>query len=315
MKKIILFFRIWWKSKSIRYPLMKAFNLEYPSLESYFTGFESKIKEANTESSPVKNSWDTRKNKIIEELKKSPATFLRQETIGHALHPNQQELANLYLEELKKNSFSVNYILPKLHDIPFGDPFLCTTFPLASPLSIQHAYYLFIIQKYLQLFIPVSKIKKIIDIGGGYGNFCRLIYNYGYTGNYVIADMPEIHAVQAHYLSEALSPETLENRVAFTTLFDLPEHLAIDDINDMSILIATFSLNEMPLETRILVEKTLLKFDYIFIAYNKVFDGVDNELYFEKLVNELQENFKIQRYKDQYRPAWFIFARKIQKQK
>jgi hypothetical protein len=257
--------------------------------------------------SKVKNEWDDfYAPKIMKEFCHAQMSFLRQPTISAALHPNQQELARIYLDELSESEFCRTRILPRLHDMPIGDPYLCTFFPLASPLSIQHAYYFFLMKKYLGVFIPESEISHILEIGGGYGNFCRLTFDFGYSGRYVIADLPLMQSIQQHYLKHVL-PERIVNQQLIYSSIGSSDTLSE---NKASLLIATFSLNETPLETRKLLEPHFSEFNYIFVAYNKSFDGLENCAYFKRLGNSLSSDFDVQIIKDTHRRAWFLMGKR-----
>lgn len=253
------------------------------------------------------NAWDSYLASIVEEIRQAPKGFLRQPVISRTVHPNQQDLARLYLEEMTKDVFSRTKILPKLHDIPFGDPFLCSFFPFTSPMTLQHAYYMSMMKKHLNLFLPENRVQHVLEVGGGYGNLCRLTYEFGYDGNYVIADLPKMNGMQRLYLSHALPEKILMNHISFCSLQDakiLPDKAK-------AALIATFSLSEMPLETRRTFEPYYKHFDYLFIAYNRAFDGVDNCDYFNGLSEDLKGNFNILQIKDRHRSVWFLLCERL----
>jgi len=246
---------------------------------------------------------------IADELSRHPMDFLRQPVISRTVHPNQQELALAYLRELRQDAFAGDKVLPRLHDLPIGDPFLCESFPFASPLSIQHGYYLFLMKKYFNLFIPESDLDHILELGGGYGNFCRLTCYFGYLKRYVIADLPEMHSLQQHFLGHALPQRVQGGLLDFCSLSD-------SDIwpnEGLSLFMATFSLSEMPLAMRVEIEKHYEDFNYLFFAYNKSFDGVDNPKYFKQLENKLRNNFHVDHFKDEHRRAWFMLAQRKSK--
>ncbi len=252
------------------------------------------------------NEWDAYMSDIMGELRSSPSSFLRQPTISKTVHPNELELALSYLVELSNDKFSREMILPRLHDVPMGDPHLCPFFPFASPVTVQHGFYLAKMQEYFDVFMPDSDIKNIVDIGGGYGNFCRIIFDYGFNGTYNIVDLPGMHVLQKHYLSLIYPKEIEDGKINFG--------LVSDDVmfasNEKSLLIATFSMSEMPVSTRELIKEKIRNFDYIFLAYNQSFDGVDNESYFKELSNYLCDSHDINMVKDTHRRAWFLFLEK-----
>ena len=242
---------------------------------------------------------------ILHELRQAPAAFLRMPTISRALHPNQQGLASDYLLDLRRDSFSRLNILPRLHDIPMGNPYLCHGFPLASPVSVQHAYYFMLMNKYLHIIMHENDITRIVDFGGGYGNFCRLAYTFGYSGHYTIIDFPEIHALQRHYLSYGIGRHLIDKLQFITT-----EELHKISNNNNSLFIATFSLSETQLEIRRRIYPILSGCDYFFIAYNNKFDGIDNLEYFSNLASSLKQHFAITQFADAHRQARFFMGRR-----
>ena len=157
------------------------------------------------------------------------------------------------------------------------------------------------------MFIPKEQITHIIEIGAGYGNLCRLIHNFGYVGKYTIVDFPEMLVLQRDYLTRA---SVYNDNINFSPL-------SIEDIipntKDVSILIGTFSISEMPLQTRNLLKDYYRNFDYLFIAHNSVMDGIDNFEYFSELGSFLQDDFEFTHVKDKHKLAWFWLGKKKEK--
>jgi len=69
-------------------------------------------------------------------------------------------------------------------------------------------------------------------------------------------------------------------------------------------------MNEAQIAVRDKVKSILHKFDNIFIAYNKQFDGIDNVEYFDSTASSLQHEFAFTQIKDQHRRAWFLMGSK-----
>ncbi len=276
-----------------------------PTCAPYLLGIGTADAPAVERGSIAGNGWDEFRRAIAVEFRRHPMNFLRQSIISRTVHPNQQDLALAYLDELSSDSFARKHILPRLSDVPIGDPYLCEDFPLASPMSVQHAYYLFLMKKHFDLFIPDGELSHILELGGGYGNFCRLVCNFGHGGRYVIADFPEMHSIQNHFLRHALSSRMAGNPVEFRSLDDpkvLPDR-------GPSLFVATFSLSEMPLAERSEIEEYYRHFDYVFFAYNKSFSNVDNLAYFDGLRGNLDESFDTQLFQDKHRSCWFLLGR------
>lgn len=253
----------------------------------------------------MKTKWENMLESITQEYKNSPTEFLRQPTISRTIHPNSNKLATHYFAEMQKNSFCTQYILPGLGDSKIGNPYQFKPIPGCSPMTIAKAYQLSLLKKHLGFFLPKEQVSYIVEVGGGYGHLCRMIRNFGYTGRYTIIDFPEMLEIQKNFL--------IQNFINNVDFCELNMEKVEPKENEISILIATFSVNEMPLETRYYIEPYYNQYNYLFFAHNSTFDGVDNKNYFSKLEEKLSPVFKIQYFRDMHRnpKAWFmICARK-----
>ena len=139
--------------------------------------------------------------------------------------------------------------------------------------TLRSVLYLREMEKYFDL----NKIKWITDFGPGYGGFIRVWHKLFTNTRYQLVDLPRLHQVSQHYLNQYdISAEwnTLENH---------------QSPKDLSLFVATHSLNECTIETRNEVEKILPEYDHIYIVYNDSFDGINNLEYFEELGKKLNE--------------------------
>jgi putative sugar O-methyltransferase len=135
---------------------------------------------------------------------------------------------------------------------------------------VHHAYS-------LSYFLDLSSLKNIncvIEIGGGYGSMCRLFRNMQYKNKYIIFDLPEFSALQEFYL------ECIDRNYLNNTIFTGDENQLKSKCTAGNLLIATWSLSEMPLPLRERILKDL-KFDYCLIAFQANFDGINNLEYFD----------------------------------
>lgn len=245
------------------------------------------------------NSWNKILQQIVKEYNRSPNDFLRKKTISRTIHPNIQKLASQYYNDMKKNHCFQKQIFPHMLDSSFGNPFKFKLMSQCSPTTICHTYYLYIINNYLNIFIP-NEITHLIEVGGGYGNLARLCRSYGYCGKYSIIDFPEMNVIQKTYLKH----NSITN-VHFYTLNDS----WIPNEEDISMLISAYSINEMPLITRKVIEPLYQHFNYLFFAYNSSFGGVDNFDYFDMLSkNILQQNFNIKKIKNKHKNHYFLMG-------
>jgi len=275
-----------------------------PSVEGFLLRSKVKLNLKRDKKLKSGTKWDGLLDEIIEEINNSPMTFLRSPAIRQTIHPNQQDLARSYFEDLLKKPFFTDHIFPRVQEPSMGDPYLCDFFPFASPLSIQYLYYLTLMHEKFGFFLPESQVNHIVEIGGGYGNLCRLMKSFGFNGRYVIVDMPDMHKIQEHYLNYVLSGKLNETAIEFRMTDGLSRFSAPKD----SILIATFSLNEMPMDLRKSIEPFYKNFGYLFFAYNRTFCGVDNYKYFADLSSRLVDTFFVQVFDDPHRRARFMLC-------
>ena len=160
--------------------------------------------------------------------------------------------------------------LKSTKDWPIWEKAITET-PVGNPpnnLNLIHQAYS--LARYLEYYNGIGELKNIqsiVEIGGGYGCMRRLIHELGFRGTYTIFDFPEFIALQKYYLDQNNIP------TKFTTK---PEELIAD------FYIALWSVSEMPLDQRDAVLQNAHRY---LIAFQKEFEGIDNEAYFIKFMN------------------------------
>ena len=148
--------------------------------------------------------------------------------------------------------------------------------------TLRAVLYLRDMEKYFDL----NKIKWITDFGPGYGGFIRVWHKLFTNTQYQLVDLPRLHQISQHYLNMYDIPaewNTLENH---------------QSPKDVSLFMATHSLNECQMETRDQVEKILPEYDYIYIVYNDFCDGINNLEYFQYLGEQLHNTHTVHLYFD-----------------
>jgi hypothetical protein len=115
----------------------------------------------------------------------------------------------------------------------------------------------------------------VVELGGGFGGLAALYW--GFTGDYLIADLPDMVEFQRSALGD--------RPIGF--LEPTPEGIAPP--NDDSLFIATFSLSEMDLAERAPLEPVILKFRHVFLAWTRTFHHIDNDAYFSVLRETLEK--------------------------
>lgn len=105
IKKVKSYWLLMTKIANIKFVVALLLKIEYPSVANYLGETElddSNFKKGN--SLPAGNIWEYHSSTILNELRESPNGFLRKSAISRTLHPNQQELAYLYLKEITEYS-------------------------------------------------------------------------------------------------------------------------------------------------------------------------------------------------------------------
>jgi hypothetical protein len=78
----------------------------------------------------------------------------------------------------------------------------------------------------------------------------------------------------------------------------------MEEIGPADLLVATFSVSEMPLELRDWLEPKYAGFRWLFFGATHRFAGMDNVEYFTGLHQRLGGKF----FKDKHRNAWFLLC-------
>jgi len=251
--------------------------------------------------------WDKYLVEIEREYREHPDDFLRQPTISRCLHPASIGWVRHYWNEIKGDQFFMCEVVPNIVDGAVGNPYRTSgEFGGLSPASITQVYVLYLMHKHWGLYAPDNDIQHILCVGGGYGSACKIYRELGYAGRYVIADFPLMLHIQRKFLAD----NKITN-VEFE-LLNMPNLLP----DSRSLLIATNSVSEMPLETRQEIEPHYKSFDYLFFSHNDYFDGIDNMEYFSGLKERLEKLFHVDWIEDSGRNKrfncsnWFMLCRK-----
>lgn len=155
---------------------------------------------------------------------------------------------------------------------PVGNPKPCEFYP-------QSSYHLIFQANHLSHFLLRTKCKledldTVFEFGAGYGCMCRLIYNLGFNGKYVIMDLPAPLTIQRYYLRETTNGEIefLSREADFTK-----------EIKGNSLFVAMWSLSEVDIALR---ERILsaVNAKYVFIIYQDTHNCFNNAEFFSDFV-------------------------------
>jgi len=217
--------------------------------------------------------------------------FLNWEIIQYTMF---HEASYLEYNELKKDWAYWN---KKITENKFGNPM---PYYLNNKTSGNIVHYAYSLEQLRKISIDVKNFEQIVEIGGGYGGMARLIFKLGFSGNYIIYDLPEFSALQNYYLN-SVNEDAAKKITMVSSSKDLKDSFAN---GKKTLFIATWSLSEMPLETRRSILDSIGDVNAYLIAYREKFGEVDNEKYFSSFLPakkiDLKKNYRINHLENDY---------------
>lgn len=155
---------------------------------------------------------------------------------------------------------------PALAEDKLGKP---PTFDVWTSGNLIHQCY-HLMQWESETGLHVEDLTHIVEIGAGYGALCKIIRRLGFTGEYLIYDLPEFALLQEWYLG------TLG--LSATWASELPERIITPDL-----LIALWSLSEMKAEVQSQYSQAISPAHYLVSTLDALWEGEDNKALFKGL--------------------------------
>ena len=240
--------------------------------------------ELLSEGAAAHSEWIGFQRKILEAFVSDPENFLRADIVAHTLHPAQYGLSSKLIKELLDSPKAERY-LPLLSESPVGNPLRDPATSCSSPVLVQHVHHAMKIE---EVFGSIHGFERIIDIGGGYGGFTKVVKKFGFAGEYVVFDLPVMHRIQNLYLRKVFG--FLEDCASVSAIkrYSKPSQLQdhLKDRSGRTLLVATWSLSEMPIALRDELLEIMPSVDCAYIAFQSDFEGIDNLAYFRERFSE-----------------------------
>lgn len=163
---------------------------------------------------------------------------------------------------------------PLSRALPWGKPHAFPPDAGTTPVTLQHAYHLMRYET-TQRCRFVADLDLVVEVGGGYGNFARMLRTDGFSGEYVVVDLPVTQVFQRAYLA-------LSNVAARLVTEDRLD--TVDVAGRRVGFVSTFALSETPLAFRAKVRPLLDAASKVLLAVqwpsHKMENDVSNEIYF-----------------------------------
>jgi hypothetical protein len=243
-----------------------------------------------------KNLNEIKKNLLTKSWKK----FLTWKVINNTMFFHDSFATNIELKYLINSGFIKNYGESAIHENSTGSPTYSSYAIRSSSNLIHHAYHLSIYEN-----ISKKKIldhETIVEFGGGYGSMCRLIYQMGFKGNYIIYDFEHFNLIQNYYLKSInlkLKLKTVNNflplkkdkNIYLVSCISLLKKILNKKNN--TLFLSTWGFSETPICTRDLFKNIINSSNSVLIAFQKKFNDIDNFKYFKK--NFYKKNYLVRK--------------------
>lgn len=238
---------------------------------------------------PSEKEWFDNINVLRDKvLVEDPRNFLRWDVIKRTMLVENSNYVNKELEFIKGLPDWKERWRHAIKETGVGAPIPYWRYPESSENLIHHAYH---VAKFENINAQsIHGTDFIFEFGGGYGSLCRLLFNVGFTGKYVIFDFPAFSALQRFFLNSVgieVFPAELfsEKQKGVFCVSDMEQlkailHSAQETKNSM--FIATWSISETSVGFRSTILPLLASFRNILIGYQERFGEVDNIGYFEQ---------------------------------
>ena len=218
------------------------------------------------------------------------SNFLREPFIQKMFFVHNRFYNIKFLNEiLKNNSDTWNRLLL---ENPVGNPVPFFLYKKSSGNRIRHVFLLKKIFEYCQ----INTVDSVIELGGGYGCMAKIFNDLDHSVNYTIFDLPEVNLLQYYYLKSNKinfkldSPK--EEKVITSKINFLEEKIKLlKKENKKIMVVANWSLSEMPLSLRKKLEFLFENCNFGLISYQSNFEDICNKTYFESLEKKLIDKF------------------------
>lgn len=262
----------------------RAFLVELQNTFLEFPEFETK----NTSASEAEwlGNLNTLKKLVLEN---NPREFLRWELIRKTMFLTSKRVVQEELKYLKQLPDWDTRWRQAIKETYVGRPKPCALYPQSSGNLIHHAYHIAQFEEKTKSHIEDTDF--VFEFGAGYGGMCRLIFNLGFRGKYLLYDLKPFSALQVYFLKTLGLPVCLENdfvkqnEPAITCLsnFNRLESLLTKQISASNkMFVGTWSISETPVSLRQSILPLVNDFQTFLIGYQDIFRDVDNITFFNR---------------------------------
>jgi len=143
--------------------------------------------------------WQGLRGQLRERLSRDdPAEFLRWPPVRQTMVRRGHRRVRPELAHLRARPDWRRRWRSAVRETTLGGPRLLPRCPWSSANLISQAYHLCRFEEATGR--SLATMRTIVEFGGGYGRLCHLVHDLGFSGTYVIFDLPEVAVLQRFYL-------------------------------------------------------------------------------------------------------------------
>lgn len=277
-------------------PLPKATKRDQELIENLLRSVERLPDEDASDCPPSEKQWKENVNRLKQLiLADDPREFLRWDVLTETMVVGNDDFVLTELNHLKQDAGWNERWSKAIQEVTAGRPKPFYKHPLSSANSIHHAHHIAQFEK--RTGARIEEIDFVVEFGAGYGNMCRLFYSLGYTGTYIMYDLPIFNELQKYFLQcigipvhTDDSPYPGKAAVCISSFDTLQEILSRRSSSAHNALfIAMWSISEVPLTLREKIFSLVSDFSFFLIGYQNQFGEVDNIRYFDGITKQLNK--------------------------
>ncbi len=289
-------------------------------LRKSFADFDdSRVHGAKSQDS-IAEAWMKNIDRLTElVLTSDPRGFLQWDVLLKTMVVGNADFVRDELNFLKERPDWDSRWKAAIEESPVGRPTYYDGYSASSGNLIHQAYHLAMFEKTTGMHIQDAGL--ILEFGGGYGSMCRTVFNLKFKGQYIIFDLPQFAALQRFYLnlngiSTSNSTDSFDKGVIIISDLKqldgiLSDHVGIDN----KMFIANWSLSEAPVSMRHAILPLVASFKAFLIAFQGLFNKVDNLEFFTNWSRELKNvewhSWKIKHLPNNfYRDNYYLMGRR-----
>ncbi len=245
---------------------------------------------------PVIDLWDRLRGQLRQELRTGdPADFLHWPSVEQTMVIRRHRRVAGALTHLRARPDWRTRWRSAVRETTLGHPRPLPRCPWSSANAIIQAYHLCRFEETTGR--SLATMPLIVEFGGGYGRLCQLAHELGFTGTYVIFDLPEVAILQRFYLPHVGIAVNRARDAAWpasgvVTVVDVAELSALLRARPRAeaAFVAVGSLSEAPLSLRETLLREVASFDAFLFFYSALHDALDNRAYFARWRASLTEH-------------------------